>query len=135
MSVTAASASLNSLEPPRSILGARDSNGAVTEYFVLVVVLNGCEGRPARTPMKSRGRQLVSALRDKVAEMRRADMLQNNVNKKIAERNEIMFAIKAMTSGRRSYFWMPTPTEPVDAEKSSLSRCFFCSILFGSFPI
>lgn len=45
MSVTAASASLNTFEPPRSIFGAKDSKGAVVEYFVLVVVLNGCERR------------------------------------------------------------------------------------------
>lgn len=86
MSMTAASASLNSLEPPRSTLGARDSNIAVEEYFALVVVLNGCEGRTARTPMKSRGRQVVSALRDIVAEIRRADMLQYNLNRKLAEK-------------------------------------------------
>lgn len=45
ISVTAASASLNTLEPPRSILGARESNGAVVEYFELVVVLEGARRR------------------------------------------------------------------------------------------
>jgi hypothetical protein len=41
ISVTAASASLNTLEPPRSIFGASDSRGAVVEYLLLRVVLGG----------------------------------------------------------------------------------------------
>lgn len=72
ISATAASASLNSFDPPRSILGARDCNGAVVEYLVLVLVLNGFKGRTlARTPTKSRGRQAVSALRDNVVDILR----------------------------------------------------------------
>lgn len=66
ISATAASASLNSLEPPRSILGARDRNG-VAEYLVLVLVLNNAGHTLARTARNRRGRQTPNALRDKVA--------------------------------------------------------------------
>jgi hypothetical protein len=72
ISATAASASLYNFEPLRSTLGARDFNGVVMEYLVLVLVLNGCQGRTlVRTPRKSRGRQAVSALRDKVVDILR----------------------------------------------------------------
>jgi hypothetical protein len=52
-SATAASASLKSFDPPRSIFGARDCNGAVVEYreLMLVELEVGCRGRKlARTP-------------------------------------------------------------------------------------
>jgi hypothetical protein len=57
------------------------------EYCVLVVLLNGWDGRTPRTPMKIRGRQVMSALRDNVAEIRKAAISQYNVNmnKKIRE--------------------------------------------------
>lgn len=52
------------------------------EYLVLVLVLNGCEGRTlARTPRKSRGRQVVSALRDNVVEILRIVMFNNYLDR------------------------------------------------------
>lgn len=58
------------------------------EYLVLVLVLNGCKGRTlARTPRKSRGRQVVNALRDNVVEILRIVMFNNclDKNKKTSE--------------------------------------------------
>lgn len=72
MSATAASASLNTFEPPRSIFGASENLAAVVEYEAFGrVVGTGDRSLEQRIPRWTWGRPRRSALRDNAAPVTR----------------------------------------------------------------